>query len=74
MLLWCCDYLGRYEGEGCSRKENSKAQRSRGKKEEMVKQVWWMERGTLRETYKSTERLALPDPDPLLNTLHPGHP
>lgn len=50
MLLWCCDYLGRYEGEGFSRKENSKAQRSRGKEEEMVKQVWWMERGPMRET------------------------
>lgn len=71
VLLWCCDFSGRHEGEDCSRRGDSKAQRSRGRKEEMVKQVWLMERGPLTKSQERTEMLALPDPDPLLN---PGVP
>lgn len=69
VLLWCCDFSGRHEGEDCSRRGHSKAQRNRGKKEEMVKEVWLMERGRLTESQEGTETLALPDPDPRLHPL-----
>lgn len=39
----------------------------------MAKEVWWMERGVVGESQQSAENLALPDPDPRLKPLHPGH-
>ena len=70
VLLWCCDFSGRHEGEDCSRRGHSKAPRSSGKKEAMVKQVWLMERGPRQRARRGLRRRpSLTDPP-----LDPGVP